>query len=76
LVVFFENTEIETFARSDAKTVEGIYQKTIAQKYLYEKQQMAIMLRQFGIQTVLSKPEDLSVNTINKYLELKAKGLI
>jgi uncharacterized protein (DUF58 family) len=76
LVVFFENTEIETFAHSDAKTVEGVYQKTIAQKYLYEKQQMAIMLRQFGIQTVLSKPEDLSVNTINKYLELKAKGLI
>ncbi len=76
LVVFFENTEIEAFARSDAKTVEGIYQKTIAQKYLYEKQQMAIMLRQFGIQTVLSKPEELSVNTINKYLELKAKGLI
>jgi uncharacterized protein (DUF58 family) len=76
LVVFFENTEIEAFAQEEAKTVQGVYQKTIAQKFRYDKQQMVSMLRQFGIQTVLSKPEDLSVNTINKYLELKAKGLI
>jgi uncharacterized protein (DUF58 family) len=76
LVVFFENTEIQTYAESDAKTLEGVYQHTIAQKFLHEKQQMAIMLRQYGIQTVLSKPEDLSVNTINKYLELKARGML
>ena len=33
-------------------------------------------LRKFGIQSILSKPEDLSVNSINKYLELKARGMI
>lgn len=76
LVIFFENTEIQAFANEDAKTLEGVYQHTIAQQFLYDKQQMAIMLRQYGIQTVLSKPEDLSVNTINKYLELKSRGLL
>ncbi len=76
LVIFFENTEIQAFAQDNATTLEGVYQQTIAQKFLYEKQQMATMLRQYGIQTVLSKPEDLSVNTINKYLELKARGLL
>ena len=33
-------------------------------------------LKKHGIQTILSSPEDLSINTINKYLELKAKGMI
>lgn len=76
LVVFFENTEIQAFASERATSVQGIYQHTIAQQFLYDKQQMATMLRQYGIQTVLSKPEDLSVNTINKYLELKSRGLL
>jgi uncharacterized protein (DUF58 family) len=76
MVVFFENTEVQTFATGEVKTLEDVYQKTIAQQFLYDKRQMAIRLRQFGIQTVLTKPEDLTLNTINKYLELKAKGLI
>ena len=33
-------------------------------------------LLKFGIQTIKSKPEELSINTINKYLELKARGMI
>jgi hypothetical protein len=37
---------------------------------------MANILKQYGIQTILTKPEDLSINTINKYLEMKARGLI
>jgi len=34
------------------------------------------LLRQHGIQTIYTRPADLSVNTVNKYLELKARGLI
>jgi uncharacterized protein (DUF58 family) len=76
VVVFFENTEIREFAEQDAMDLEGIYQQTIARKYLSEKAQMVQKLRQYGIQSVLTRPEDLSVSTINKYLELKARGLI
>ncbi len=76
VVVFFENTEIREFAEQDASDLEGIYQQTIARKYLSEKAQMVQKLRQYGIQSVLTRPEDLSVSTINKYLELKARGLI
>ncbi|MFT4666406.1 MAG: hypothetical protein ACI9XB_003372 [Gammaproteobacteria bacterium] len=50
--------------------------QTIAQKYLSEKEQMVQKLKQYGVQAVLTSPADLSVNTINKYLELKARGLI
>ena len=33
-------------------------------------------LKQYGIHSVLSEPQNLSINTINKYLELKSRGLI
>jgi hypothetical protein len=33
-------------------------------------------LQKYGIQSILTEPENLSVNTINKYLELKALGKI
>ena len=76
VVIFFENAEIEDFAKQEATTVEGIYTQTVAQNFLAEKAAMAQILRQHGIQTVLTRPEDLSMNTINKYLELKSRGMI
>jgi uncharacterized protein (DUF58 family) len=76
VVVFFENTEIEAFANEQADDVQAIYQKTIAQKFKIEKQQMLAQLRLYGIQSILTAPADLSMNTVNKYLELKSRGLI
>jgi uncharacterized protein (DUF58 family) len=76
VVIFFENTEISDYTTNDCKNVEDIYHQTVAQKFVHEKYQIIQGLRQFGIQIILSRPEDLSINTINKYLELKARGLI
>jgi uncharacterized protein (DUF58 family) len=76
VVVIFINTEVDDFTKTRAENTEGIYQQTIARKYMNEKTQMVQKLRQYGIQTILTRPEDLSINTINKYLELKSKGAI
>ncbi|MEO1626508.1 MAG: DUF58 domain-containing protein [Bacteroidota bacterium] len=76
VVVFFENTEIREFTEEAVTSTEDIYLQTIAQKFLAEKLQMVQKLRQYGIQAVLTRPQDLSINTINKYLELKSRGLI
>ncbi len=76
VVVFFKNTEIEEYAKQAVTNSEEIYHQTIAQKYISEKTQMVHKLRQYGIQSILTDPEELSVNTINKYLELKSRGLI
>lgn len=75
VLVFFKNTELEDFV-NNSNTETDIYQKTIAQKFIYEKQQIVLELNRYSIQTVLTRPEDLSVNAINKYLEVKSKGLI
>ncbi len=76
VVVFFENTEIKDFATQPVESLEGIYTQAVAQKFVTEKTQMVQKLQQFGIQSILTRPEDLSINSINKYLEMKARGLI
>jgi uncharacterized protein (DUF58 family) len=76
LTVFFENTELKTLLETPAKTVEEVYTKTVAEKFAYEKRLIAKELQQHGILSILTPPEQLTVNTINKYLELKAKQAI
>ena len=76
IIVFFENTELRAVLEKPAKTTEEIYLKTIAEKYFYEKQQIVKELGQYGIQALLTAPQDLTVNTVNKYLELKSRGMI
>ncbi len=76
VVVFFDNSEIRKFSEEDVKDTEGVYMQTIAQNYLAEKTAMVQQLKKFGIQAILTRPEELAVNSINKYLELKARGLI
>lgn len=73
LVVFFENTELKSLLESKTKTLEDIYIKTIAEKFAYEKRQMVKELHKNGIPSILTTPENLTVNTINKYLELKTR---
>jgi uncharacterized protein (DUF58 family) len=73
LVVFFENTELKKLAEDKAATIEDIYIKTIAEKFAYEKRLMVKELHKNGIASILTTPENLTVNTINKYLELKTR---
>jgi uncharacterized protein (DUF58 family) len=76
LVVFFENTELQKLSEEPAENVEDIYIKTIAEKFAYDKKLIVKELTKYGIQSILSTPQNLTVNTINKYLELKAKQRI
>lgn len=76
LIVIFENSEIKTFAKARVNTLEEIYVKTIAEKFVYEKRLIVRELKKHGILSILTKPEDLSAHLINKYLELKMLGKI
>lgn len=73
LVVFFENTELKSLLDGNAQTIEDIYIKTIAEKFVYEKRLMVKELHKNGIPSILTTPENLTVNTVNKYLELKTR---
>ncbi|MDM1380083.1 DUF58 domain-containing protein [Myroides marinus] len=74
LVVFFENTELTKLTQKKAKNSDDIFDKVIAEKFNFEKRLIVNELTKYGIQSILTAPEDLSINTINKYLQIKAKG--
>ncbi|MFK8037547.1 MAG: DUF58 domain-containing protein [Crocinitomicaceae bacterium] len=76
VVIFFENTEIEALIKEAPKHVGDIYLKTFAQKYQLDKKRIAFELKRNGIQTILTNPNNLSVDTVNKYLEMKSRGMI
>jgi uncharacterized protein (DUF58 family) len=75
-VVFFQNTLLKEIHESQPDTMEGIYIKTIAERFDFEKKQIVKELRRHGILSVLTTPEGLTVDVINKYLELKARQMI
>ncbi len=76
LVVFFENTELKDLALKKAKDIEGVYVKTIAEKFMHEKKMIVKELQSHGILSILTNPQNLTINTVNKYLELKARQAI
>ncbi|MBC7426620.1 MAG: DUF58 domain-containing protein, partial [Bacteroidia bacterium] len=76
VVMFFENSELSDFADRDIKDLKGIYTQTLAEQFMSDKRLIAQELNNYGIQTILTKPEELSISTVNKYLEMKARGMI
>lgn len=76
LVVFFENTALKKVTEQQASGVEEIYKQVIAQQFAYEKKLIARELSQYGIMSLLVTPQQLTIQVINKYLELKARMLI
>jgi len=76
VVVFFENDEITKQTSSAVETLDDIYTQATAEHYTLTKIQLVQELKQFGIMAILTKPEQLTVSSINKYLEIKSRGLI
>ncbi|MBN1187702.1 MAG: DUF58 domain-containing protein [Bacteroidales bacterium] len=76
LIVFFKNTELSFILENRPKNLDEMYRKTIAEKFMFEKKQIVNEFMRNGIYSVLTSPANLTVDTINKYLEFKARGLI
>jgi uncharacterized protein (DUF58 family) len=76
VVVFFENSELNQIVNLPAKNIEEVYIKTMAEKFAFEKRLIVKELYKYGILSILSSPKKLTVNSINKYLELKSRQAI
>jgi uncharacterized protein (DUF58 family) len=73
LVVFFENTSLQALASGEAVDIERLYEKVIAEKFILEKKLIVKELQRYGIAALLTAPEKLSIDTVNKYLQIKAR---
>jgi uncharacterized protein (DUF58 family) len=76
ILVFFQNSELKDLAYSNPLSLNQLYTGIIAERMITTKARMARELKQYGIQTILTSPEELSAGVINKYLELKARGSV
>lgn len=75
VVVFFENTGLEEALTTRSQRVEEVYVKTFAEGLAVEKREIARELERHGIGSLLTRPESLTVDAINRYLQLKARGV-
>ncbi|MFV8226077.1 DUF58 domain-containing protein [Christiangramia aquimixticola] len=76
VVIFFENTEVTKLIKEEPETIKEAAHQTVAEQFVHDKHMMAKELQKYGIQTILTPPGELSISTINKYLEIKSRGLI
>lgn len=76
LVIFFENTELKELLETTPEHTEDIYTKTVGEHFAFEKKQIVKELERHGILAILTPPRHVTVNTLNKYLEIKARGML
>jgi uncharacterized protein (DUF58 family) len=76
VMVLFKDEELEEAIIPNPGTIDEIYASTLAEQHQSEKLEVAHILKSQGIQTIVSSPKDLSLNVINKYLELKSRGMV
>lgn len=74
--IFFLNTELDKDLKQRPATTEDLYIHTLTERAVHEKRLIARELERSGLPSILCKPEDLTVNVINKYLQIKARGTL
>ena len=67
---------MEKLANQKNLDIEDVNNKTLAENFIAGKRQIVKELSQAGIISLLTAPEKLTVNVINKYLEIKARGIL
>lgn len=72
LVVFFDDTELDAYSREPSRDIQDYYCHAVASNVVFQKQAIVAKLRQHGIYALLTKPQNLTVSVINRYLEMKA----
>ena len=76
VIIFFKNSELQGLINTNPENLQEVYDEIIAEKFEYEKKLIIQELRKYGIYTVYTLPENLNIEVINKYLEIKARGIL
>ena len=75
LVVFFIDEDRRDFINQQPHSIKDYYEHSIAEKIDHEQTLIINTLRQYGINSLLTAPQHLSVNVINRYLEMKSRQM-
>jgi len=76
VVVLFENTGIRELLGGAAGRLEDVYVKATAEGLAHEKREVVRTLERHGIGALLTSPERLTTDAVNRYLQIKAQGVL
>lgn len=76
VVVLFENTGLRDLLAAPSTRLEDVYVKAAAEALAMETREVARALEQAGVGALVTRPETLSVDAVNRYLALKASGTV
>lgn len=76
IVIFFKNSELIKLMQKNPENMQEVYDEIIAEKFDYEKKLIIQELRKYGIYSLYTLPENLNIEVINRYLEVKARGML
>ena len=75
-VILFKNSELQNLIGNAPNSIQEVYDEIIAEKLDFEKKLIIQELRKYGIYTIYTLPENLNIDVINKYLEIKSRGIL
>lgn len=76
LLVTVADPTVQKLARQPILDTATLYQRTVAEQLLEERRTTLERLRHYGVLTLDVPADELSIGVINRYLEIKAQGMI
>lgn len=76
LCLSVKDTALSALLRTPPAEAEVAYQHAVASELLSEREAMKRKIGQGGVQMIDVSPDELSLAAVNKYLEIKARGVL
>jgi uncharacterized protein (DUF58 family) len=74
IVTIFKNSVLEKSAHKEVQSDLDMHEVMMVDIFIQEKRDMEQLLLRHGIDCIFCEPEELTVESVNHYLRLKAKG--
>ena len=74
IVTIFKNSILEEQSYNDITSDQAMHEVMMIDFFIQEKREMEQLLLKNGIDCIYCKPEELTVQSVNHYLMLKARG--
>ncbi|HEX7887354.1 MAG TPA: DUF58 domain-containing protein, partial [Phenylobacterium sp.] len=76
LFVVFRDEELESLAGREPMDPDDVSRAVIAERLLRQREAVAARLRRLGAQIVDAPADGLATNLLNRYLDVKRRGLV
>jgi uncharacterized protein (DUF58 family) len=76
IVVAIRNPDLEATAQLDATTETEVYRRTAAEELMQARSAALLQMQRSGVLVADSKPTDAVPNVVNRYLDVKRRGLL